>query len=369
MKKLEVLNEAGACPGHELMWSEDAFSLQAGFKFGLYPLARDSVSGLNYPEWCAVDVSFAWFPQESDPFNSPEDPFPTWDAETSHPVLDSILAHTARIAQLQQRLWYFVVVFFGDKVRLIRVDHAGIVASTAFPYATSQGPLPTFLWHFAHASPVHRGHDTSAQRVAPTSELGQKMLSRAAVEAARGSHNHVSQAFIGSLDLAFPWWQIEVHDPRAGRVCPVVVGKPVYDEPGMVGSGKRGYVALDVANLDGPFVYMEDTWRVSMPMGEQEGYVLRVLNANNVPYVRTVLCQGDVPDQATMAPNLVPRFGGRLPIPPIIRKHYRMVVAEVCKPIEEFRNGKELVKAVWCCIKGASYSCAFPVESRLMQVS
>ncbi|TBU31174.1 hypothetical protein BD311DRAFT_151171 [Dichomitus squalens] len=348
---LDALNAAGACPGHELLWSEDIFSPQIGCKFGLYPLARDSFFGLNYPELRAVDVSFAWFSKEGDPFDVAEETSPTWDAKTPHPVLDEILAHAARVARLQQRLWYFFVLFFGDKARLIRVDHVGIVTTTAFPYATSQGPLTTFLWHFAHASPVHRGHDPSVQRVVPTSEAGQKMLSRAALESARNPGNHVSQAFIESLDDACPWWRIEVHDARAGRVYPFVVGKPVYDESGMVGSGKHGYIALDLANLDGPFVYLEDTWRMAGIGDEQEGNVLRVLNANSIPFVRTVLCHGDLPDQVTMAPNLVPRYGGQHPMPPIFRRHYRVVVGEVCKPVEEFSNGKELVKGVWCCLK------------------
>ncbi|KAI1785210.1 hypothetical protein LXA43DRAFT_150402 [Ganoderma leucocontextum] len=350
---LDALNASGICPDYEFMWSEDAFALNNGFKLGLYPLARDCFSTLNYPEYGASELSFAWFPNDSDPFDVVEEAFPTWDAESSEPVIDEILSHTARIAHFQHRICYFVVLVFGHRARLVRVDHSGIVITAKFPYAPSGGALTTFLWHFAHSSAAHRGHDASAQRVLPTSELGQRMLNRAALEAQCRLDDPVSQAFIESLDLAFPWWKLEIHDARAGRVCDVLVGKPHRETPGMVGSGTHGYVALGLADLDGPFVYLEDTWRPAQPADEREGNVLAELNAHGVPYVRTVLCHGDVPGQGTFSPNLVPMRGARHrhPMRPILRRHYRLVVKEMCMPIERFSNGLQLVKAVWCCMK------------------
>ena len=152
------------------------------------------------------------------------------------------------------------------------------------------------------------------------------------------------------------------------------VGKPHFYSGGVVGRGTCGYIAvpLDEKNKPMPlridkdgkalplaeackfapagtddksqksdfrdvyFVYLKDAWRVDHPGIEKEGAVLHVLNEHKVPFVPTLLYHGDLAEQDTLSYSRWPAYHEKedpIDCPLKAHQHYRLVVAEVGKPL------------------------------------
>ncbi|KAI0742355.1 hypothetical protein C8Q80DRAFT_902489 [Daedaleopsis nitida] len=211
---------------------------------------------------------------------------------------------------------------------------------------------------------------------------------------------YVRNAFRKSLvDPLWPRYKLSV--PQAdGSTRSFLVGKPAFIARGLVGRGTRGFVALDRSS--GRFVYLKDAWRAHYQLLEREGDILAKLTTptDEFPAVRnvpTLVCHGDLDGQRTRCPELwdtlhpseqkaspspppppPPPSEPSIPEPPLAsetappekstpsggastagsstrknpfkrHQHYRIVVEEVCMPLSSFRNGRELLLAVWEC--------------------
>ncbi len=55
-----------------------------------------------------------------------------------------------------------------------------------------------------------------------------------------------------------------------------------------------------------------------------------------------------------------PKLSFRRDCPLRVHKHYRLVVAEVCMPLEKFQNGRQLVSLVLDCLRSESQSSLKP---------
>ena len=109
-----------------------------------------------------------------------------------------------------------------------------------------------------------------------------------------------------------------------------------------------------VVDSTGKFVYLKDAWRVDREGMKKEGVILKALNAAKVPYIPTLLYHGDL-DQSTKSYDMWPDYHKgktREECPLKSHQHYRLVVAEVGKPLSEFENAFQLVWALFCCITG-----------------
>ncbi|EJF59480.1 hypothetical protein DICSQDRAFT_172075 [Dichomitus squalens LYAD-421 SS1] len=77
-----------------------------------------------------------------------------------------------------------------------------------------------------------------------------------------------------------------------------LMGKPTFRALELLGHGMRGYVAYECET--GRFVWLKDMWRASYMLTKTEGEVLWKLNAAGVSHVPTLVCDGNVHDQATI---------------------------------------------------------------------
>lgn len=229
--------------------------------------------------------------------------------------------------------------------------------------------------------------------------------------------SYVRDAFRKSIteDPLWPRYKISIPQEN-GASRSFLVGKPTFIARGMFGRGTRGYVALDCSNdrfvflkdawrVDYPFMDCEGDVlaKLNDTADGQEAVC-------NVP---TLVCHGDIDEQATQTPEIwealhkndkndttlqQPQVTSMfattvLPTPPAHssstaptpspsplqpspqaeqspgnlwqttsppcknpfkpHKHYRIVVEEVGMPLSSFRNGRELVVAVYECVDGA----------------
>ncbi|KAI1785209.1 hypothetical protein LXA43DRAFT_1100553 [Ganoderma leucocontextum] len=284
-------------------------------------------------------------------------------ADERRKVLGQLLAYAELIQKYQQREYHYVVLFLGLYARVIRFDRSGVVASEKINYQTDGPALTDFLARYCRAGAAKRGHDMSAKRIIPDNDLYQALITHGEEAAKQKPESHAQQLFNKSLDQKWPWWTLGFRDEESGREVSYAVGKPNFYAGGVVGRGTRGYVAVAVNDEGapfGPFVYLKDAWRIAHDDIQKEGSILRALNCADVPHVPTLLFHGDLKGQTAQAYEKWPSYFPGRPLSECGMKphqHYRLVVAEVGKPLSEFTNGWGLVWAIWCCIEAHEEAC------------
>ena len=194
--------------------------------------------------------------------------------------------------------------------------------------------------------------------------LAAQLKQHGADAAEQDSEDHIQKLFNKSLDPQWPWWKLSIPDEVSGVTCWFAVGKPHFCADGVMSRGTRGYVAAplnakgDGVDTQANFVYLKDAWRVDHEGMEKEGTILKALNDAKVSYVPTLLYHGDLAHQKTVSYKFWPGFHKaetHEACPLKSHQHYRLVVAEVGKPLSEFENGLQLFWALYCCICGMCF--------------
>ncbi|KAI9062372.1 hypothetical protein FKP32DRAFT_1629470 [Trametes sanguinea] len=329
---------------------------------GMYP-AADAPEENKNTDWSTIEVFIECKTDDTkgDPFDdSAIDGLA--NAEERRGVLGQILTYSHSVLKAQHRTHLFNVVVFGSHARLARLDRGGIVATKKFNYKNEPEKLLEFFWRLARLSAEQRGHDVSAVPVEDGSEEYRLMRSRADTPRCDGKNElqeHARQAFKKSLDGA-RWWKLRVDDESDPSSDPepryFLVGKPHFAAAkGLVGRSTRGFVAIDLRDPQGPFVFLKDAWRVDHEGIRKEGEILGYLNQQGVKNIPTRLCHGDVlppPFQRTISHEIWSKLNSETqPCPLKKHRHYRLVVKEVCLPMSDFKNAEELVWLMARCIQ------------------
>ncbi|TBU26886.1 hypothetical protein BD311DRAFT_666546 [Dichomitus squalens] len=223
--------------------------------------------------------------------------------------------------------------------------------------------------------------------------------------------DYVRSLFRESIATSWPRFRLQVSHGDMAREF--LVGKPVFMAEGVSGRGTRGYIALDCHTRG--FVWLKDTWRLSYANFEKEGDILSRLNAAGIDGVPTLVCHGDVRNQVTVTgdwwerthplpfstspsssktntstsrPSPRPlsldnrkrkwrdvvdddvsesvlsepshRAAALSRCPLRQHTHYRIVVKEICLPLTEFKNGKQLVKVMLDCLRTHQQAATHP---------
>ena len=331
--------------------------------FVLYPKGSPLPEDTGRTDWAkvelSVEVKLTDVPDDSSEDISPH--YPT-DSETRKENLSQIMTYAVIVFNRQQRTHHFTVIIIGSMARLVRWNRSGLVFTEKFDYKREPHKLGKFLWCFTRLSPSQRGHDSTVVPVLPGSDHYNHMRKRAKEPymidgVAVGEH--ARELFQNSLDDDWPWWKLTVHD--ADRERYFLAGKPNFISTGLAGRGTRGFVAIDLADPDGPFVFLKDTWRIDHPRIRKEGDILSDLNQAKVGHIPTLVCHGDVPGQRTVSQDVWNSIHSgnkeNLKRPMTARQHYRIVVKEVGLPLTAFENGKQLISIFMHVLAGELLYC------------
>ncbi|KAI0827955.1 hypothetical protein BC628DRAFT_1317497, partial [Trametes gibbosa] len=336
------------------------------------PRAAKANDNLQSPlsDWSAVELCIVTTTCEAlDLINEArlDDELPVDDRRSAE--LGRVLSYTESIFKHQQRTCVFMVLLLGTDCRLVRFDRAGTIASQKFNYRTNGASLIEFLWRYARWPAAARGHDPTVERILPTSPLAEHMRVRAIKDKDTAKpEDYVRRLFEESLDVRWPWWKLRIDDEAGVRFF--LVGKPNFFASGVAGRGTKGFVAVDADDINGPFYYLKDAWRVIGLDIDMEGNILQYLNDKAVGYIPTLECHGDVggrKEQMTETDALWAEInekeGGKdekeedddnkkkdLISPFKTHRHYRIVVKEVGQPMSEFTSSRQLVHVLRCCI-------------------
>ncbi|RPD57772.1 hypothetical protein L226DRAFT_163652 [Lentinus tigrinus ALCF2SS1-7] len=342
---------------------------------GIYPHDHapeiKDASQYSLTDWSHLEITVECMPNfAADPFVHKASANAERSAEARKSALGQILSHAELVLQNQHRKHHFMIIFFGTLARIVYIDRDCMFATQRFSYVKKEAWLTEFLWRYGKLAPVQRGFDPSAQRLDPTEPLVQLMRQKrdAAVNGETPVEPHILEAYKDSLDDKVPWWKLDVYDEDEDFSRSFVVGKPHYLASGVLGRGTRCYIAQEVLKDDqgqfklGAFMHMKDAWRVKHDEIEKEGTTLKTLNENNVPHVPTLVCHGDLPDQLTVSRAKWMEFNPGQDYYPIKEhQHYRIVVQEIGKPLSQFKNSRELVRALADVVQAheAAYNCGF----------
>ncbi|KAI0827900.1 hypothetical protein BC628DRAFT_1317480 [Trametes gibbosa] len=371
-KKLtRTLNNAGLCPGYTFVSTPtradptDETKLEADM--GLYPdeavpghvdstRTDDLVQGRM--NWSWLEMNWSWLemfieckmdPTAGDPFDDGKGIGGETDTESRNHVLGQILSYAELVFHRQHRTHQYVVLFLGTFARIVRIDRSGMFATKKFSCAEHGDKLADFFRHYAKGGPRQRGYDDTAVRLKPDSAEAERM--RDAVKEVAEA-DYVGRQFRRTLDEMWSWWKLAVPDSDTKKVRYFLVGKPHFRAPGVIGRTTRGYIALAADDENATFVYLKDAWRVDSDDIDQEGVTLAKLNEHKVMHVPTLICHGDLEGQYTSSTIALWKtcHPGEKDCPLKAHQHYRLVVKEVGKPLDEFANGYELVSAILCAV-------------------
>lgn len=293
--------------------------------------------------------------------------------------LGQIMSYAKLVFDRQHRTHHFTVIILGTMARIVRWDRSGVLYTEKFDY-TKETTLAKFLYCYTRLDATERGYDPSAVPITSSSPQYRLMRKRAKTPRLDEEGNEVDkdirEAFAYSIDDPQCRFKLTVKTDDGPR--DFIVGKPNFLSSALAGRGTKGYIAIDMADPAGPFVYLKDAWRVDHPRMKQEGSILSSLNAAGVPYIPTLVCHGDVPGQVTVTDKvwreLHPQENAEEedddavdPCPLKTHRHYRMVVREVGEPLSSFTDGRELVKMLVHILRGERNCCLLAMPPELTQ--
>ncbi|KAI0827914.1 hypothetical protein BC628DRAFT_1418025 [Trametes gibbosa] len=378
-KKLtSALNKAGLCPGYTFVSTPtradptDESKLEADM--GLYPdeavpgqvdstRTDDLVQGRMNWSWLEMFIECKMDPTAGDPFDDGKGIGGETDTESRNHVLGQILSYAELVFHRQHRTHQYVVLFLGTFARIVRIDRSGMFATKKFSCAEHGDKLADFFRHYAKGDPRQRGYDDTAVRLKPDSAEAERM--RDAVKEVAEA-DYVGRQFRCTLDERWSWWKLAVPDSDTKKVRYFLVGKPHFRAPGVIGRTTRGYIALAEDDENTTFVYLKDAWRVDSDDIDKEGVTLAKLNEHKVAYVPTLICHGDLAGQDTSSTIALWKtcHPGEKDCPLKAHQHYRLVVKEVGKPLDEFTNGAELITAILCAVSAHAQAYALGIIHR-----
>ncbi|KAI0631771.1 hypothetical protein C8Q77DRAFT_158845 [Trametes polyzona] len=270
------------------------------------------------PHWAdqmvAVEFKRGANETDRDPFDDRDDSKVDASAEGRKAVRGQLIDYAENIFRYQHRTALFMLVIIGRRCRFLRWDRSGTLVTRSMDYYENHQLFLEMLWRMSNLTDEQLGCDPSATRIYPRTaeyhymeklslpdvdDLDHTERTLQEIPSSDRVFRYVRDMFCTSLEEEWPRYKLEVVD--GGKKYYFLVGKPVFYASGMAGRGTRGFVAWDCQRKR--FVWLKDAWRAHYELVDQEGAILRELNAKGVSYVPTVYCHGDVLNQTTKTPK------------------------------------------------------------------
>ncbi|EPS95080.1 hypothetical protein FOMPIDRAFT_1133186, partial [Fomitopsis schrenkii] len=265
--------------------------------------------------------------------------------------------YVLEVFKRQHRLHLLTLYVFAGQARIIRWDRAGAIISTPFDFEKDPALLYRVIWRYAAMTRVQRGHDPSA--VLATKDEIEEMRAFQC----KPHESRLARARDNALDKpGWPVYKVTMSRAAAANEIYFVVGRCYFASNCATGRCTKGYIAYDVCGRR--LVFLKDCWRsyVDDESTPSEGFMLDYLRRKNVPNVPTPLAYEDVgihegACQETYTQHLLATHEetGRRPI---VQRHYRLVVREIGRPLEDHRTPKELAGGIYDAIQAHKHACA-----------
>ncbi|KAI1786813.1 hypothetical protein LXA43DRAFT_751802 [Ganoderma leucocontextum] len=260
-----------------------------------------------------------------------------------------LVEYVVEVYNRQHRLFVFVILFVNEKGRLLRFDRTGVSMTIEFDYTQHPEIIGKFMRRVSR-SRTAMGHDptvTSADaagakkfRELHTRYVPQSAVGRGLMDAARDGW----PVYKFSIEGCFSPDDSTAVLPTAPVSCrEYLIGKPMFVNRSLSGRGTKAHVGYDLAR--DRVVFIKDSWRLNSTNVRSEYDTYLLLNeavrrpGSSVKFnIPTLLGGGDVvvkgakQQTRTSNPDLLTRI------------HFRLVLKEICRPLEDFTSSSELVR-------------------------
>ncbi|KAI0634552.1 hypothetical protein C8Q77DRAFT_764330 [Trametes polyzona] len=304
-------------------------------------------------------------PFSFDPADSAATPF-----SYSEPHIESrgqLVEYAQQMTTRQHRLFMPMISIYRDLARFLRFDRAGAIISEPFNYLTKPDLLRTFVYRYTSMSQGERGFDPTAALASSAESTTFRNL------ADQYSHTrpHIHRALRKAATLGWPIHKLSFKAPRSADNNAIrsdsdrvdheyLVGRPHYISRSMIGRGTTVFCAYDVKRK--ALVTIKDYWRTDSPGHLTEYQIYQKLwektDVSEPTFIPTLLGGGDISDdddkgtlQRTMTDKIVAAHfatksaSADIPTPGLV--HTRLVIKELCRPLGDFSEAKELAIAVY----------------------
>ncbi|TBU58148.1 hypothetical protein BD310DRAFT_498387 [Dichomitus squalens] len=259
-----------------------------------------------------------------------------------------LIDYGIEVLNRQHRLFYFAIVVLDDTARLLRYDRTGITMTSKFDYLERPEVIGRFFYRLSRATRMERGYDPT---VVPSSAEEDKLFRGLSARFAPGSTE--AQALVNAASAGWPVHKITINAPFSDGEKAVsrhdatlerhfLVGKPAFMGRSLVGRGTKAFVAYDMMN--DRVVFIKDSWRsyTRDSASEYKTYLqLRARITTGHLFIPTLLGGGDVMFEGSRQKTCTPatRYVPRI--------HQRLVLLEVCRPLEDFKDSLELTLMIY----------------------
>lgn len=268
-----------------------------------------------------------------------------------------IAGYAAEIRLRQHRVFLYSVSVHRHTARLVYWDQAGVLVSESLDFKANPYDFLNFFYILGQMDDTQLGLDPS---VTPATEEDEKLWDslyneenneylHPRLDAAR-RQPLVRVAVNGdSLETAAGRWQGQTLPPSPTRTF--LIGMYAFGHNSLTGRGTRGYIALDVVAKS--FVYLKDYWRVVHEKVRPEMVIYAHLHGCGVEYIADIVCGGDVYSR----PSVVQGTQSQEHIVPQYRPHVhtRIVILQIGRRLNEFKNTRELALATRDALRGTSH--------------
>ena len=264
-----------------------------------------------------------------------------------------ITGYVGKIFQNQHRTFVFSIYMIGELIYLIRWDRAGAVIARPFSLFKDRHKLHAFLSRLTKASPAHQGYDDSI-RPALSAEAKEFLdlkpanpTHQAYLDDARALHRDVKAAI----------FVVEIDGWDGHPNLRLVFARPRVIGGGVVGKATRGYVAYDLNSKQ--LVFLKDYWQPASPSYHEELDTYARLKKAGVKHIATALGGGPVRGssdinltQKTVTQTYQSSLRDPSEDPSSERVHYRLVLKEVGRPLEDYEKPADMVLVVYDAVEG-----------------
>ena len=262
------------------------------------------------------------------------------------------LAHYANeVFNRQHRLSFIMIAVLNDYARLVYFDRKGAAMTPAFKYLDDPSVIGRFLYRYARLDRGGRGYDPTVDGASPDEEKLFRTLHEQYAHpksiTATGLRDAATKGWrVYKVDITAPFsidgkTAVRRENPLARHE--LLIGKPASVKGSLVGRGTRGFVAYDLSLEQ--VVFLKDSWRPDSQdiRSEFDNYMLIIESGLKTDLlIPTVLGGGDVISNGVVQRTRTPTTHDH--DHPFI--HFRLVLKEVCRRLEDCRNSKQLLRAI-----------------------
>lgn len=281
------------------------------------------------------------------------------DSDEARRIRGQLAAYATESFVHQHRTHLFQLLIFGHYARFLFWDHSGAIVSDRFDYVADSKLLVKFIWIYNHMSEPERGWDPTATFASPEEEaVFNTAVTQFLTNMNDPSHEQrVIPHVEDTMYQRYPVYKVAVPNvDKTERPTEVLVKRPFFSSPSVLGRGTRGYLAYALKAKK--LLFMKDTWRVVHERLIAEGTTLANFNDLQIEHVPQLECGGDVVGELQETRVLEWAMKQKLQIVYSklrVFQHHRLLMP-LAYPVEHSRNSEEFVMAFLDCCHGMSYS-------------